>query len=50
LPNLVNNEGEYKSLKYEKFAPYLVKAIQELHTLIQDQQNQINLIKSHLNL
>jgi hypothetical protein len=50
LPNLVNSEGEYKSLKYEKFAPYLVKAIQELHTLINDQQNQINLIKSHLNL
>ena len=50
LPNLVNSEGEYKSLKYEKFAPYIVKAIQELTTLINDQQKQINLIKSHLNL
>jgi 1,2-phenylacetyl-CoA epoxidase catalytic subunit len=50
LPNLVNSEGEYKSLKYEKFAPYIIKAIQELTVLINDQQNQINLIKSHLNL
>ena len=50
LPNLVNSEGEYKSLKYEKIAPYIVKAIQELTTLINDQQKQINLIKSHLNL
>ena len=50
LPNLVNSEGEYKSLKYEKFAPYLVKAIQELNIIIKDQQEQINYIKSHLNL
>ena len=50
LPNLVNSEGEYKSLKYEKFAPYLVKAIQELYTIIKDQQEQINVIKSKLNL
>ena len=41
LPNLVNNEGTYKSLKYEKFAPYFVKAIQELHKIIENQQKQI---------
>ena len=50
LPNLVNSENEYKSLKYEKFSPYLVKAIQELYIMINDQQKQINLIKSHLHL
>jgi hypothetical protein len=50
LPNLVNNEGEYKSLKYEKFAPYLVKGIQELYKIVQDQQKEINEIKSKLNL
>jgi hypothetical protein len=41
LPNLVNNEGTYKSLKYEKFAPYFVKAIQELHKKIEKQEKQI---------
>jgi hypothetical protein len=50
LPNLVNNDGEYKSLKYEKFAPYLVKGIQELYKIVQDQQEEINEIKSKLNL
>ena len=57
LPNLVNNEGTYKSLKYEKLTTYLVKAFQQQNVIILDQnnkindlQNQINLIKSHLNL
>jgi len=48
LPNLVNSDGEYKSLKYDKFTPYIIKAIQELYIIIQDQQNQINMIKSQL--
>ena len=50
LPNLVNNEGTYKSLKYEKFAPYFVKAIQELHKIIENQQKQIDLLMSKLNI
>ena len=48
LPNLVNSEGQYKSLKYDKFAPYLVKGIQELYKLVQDQQEEINEIKSKI--
>jgi hypothetical protein len=50
LPNLVNNEGTYKSIKYEKFAPYLVKGFQELYTIIQDQKNEINDLKNQLNI
>ena len=57
LPNLINNEGIYKSLKYEKFAPYFVKGIQELYKIIQEQkneikdlQNQITSIKQYLNI
>jgi hypothetical protein len=50
LPNLVNSEGIYKSLKYEKFAPYLVKAFQELYSIIEKQQQEINFIKSKLDI
>jgi hypothetical protein len=55
LPNLVNQYEKYKSIKYEKFTPYLVKGSQELYKLIQEQQKkiidlqkQINMIKSQL--
>ena len=50
LPNLVNSEGEFKSLKYDKFAPYIIKALQELYIIIQNQQKEINLIKEKINL
>ena len=62
LPNIVNQYDKYKSIKYEKLTPYLVKGSQELYKLIQvlqednirqqqqiiDLQNQINMIKSQL--
>ena len=62
LPNIVNQYDKYKSIKYEKLTPYLVKGFQELYKLIQvlqednirqqqqiiDLQNQINMIKSQL--
>ena len=62
LPNLVNQYDKYKSIKYEKLTPYLVKGSQELYKLFQvlqednirqqqqiiDLQNQINMIKSQL--
>ncbi len=62
LPNLVNQYDKYKSIKYEKLTPYLVKGSQELYKLIQDLQvdnirqqqqiidlqNQLNMIKSQL--
>jgi hypothetical protein len=50
LPNLVNSEGEFKSLKYDKFAPYIIKALQELYIIIQNQKKEINLIKEKINL
>ena len=62
LPNIVNQYDKYKSIKYEKLTPYLVKGFQELYKLFQvlqednirqqqqiiDLQNQINMIKSQL--
>jgi hypothetical protein len=50
LPNLVNQYDKYKSIRYEKFAPYLVKGFQELYTIIQDQKNEINDLKNQLNI
>ena len=57
LPNLINNEGTYKSLKYEKLAPYFIKGIQELHKkiekqekIIEKQQKQIDLLISKMNI
>ena len=64
LPNLVNQYEKYKSIKYEKLTPYLVKGSQELYKLIQelqeeniqqknkinDLQNQINTIKQYINM
>jgi hypothetical protein len=64
LPNLVNQYEKYKSIKYEKLTPYLVKGSQELYKLIQelqednirqknqifDLQNQINMIKQYMSL
>ena len=34
LPHLVKDTASYKTIRYEKFAPYLVKAIQELSSTI----------------
>ena len=44
IPSLIYDSkymSKYKLIKYNKFAPYLVKAIQELHKLIQEQKSQI---------
>jgi hypothetical protein len=38
----------YKGLRYEKFAPYLVKGIQELYILIQEQKNEINDLRIYI--
>ena len=64
LPNLVNQYDKYKSIKYEKLTPYLVKGSQELYNQLQelreenirqknqinDLQNQINTIKQYINM
>jgi len=50
LPNIVNQFDKYKSIKYEKLTTYLVKANQELYKIIQEQQNQLNIIKQYLNI
>jgi hypothetical protein len=50
LPHIVNQFDKYKSIKYEKLTPYLVKANQELYKLIQEQKNQINDLQNQLNI
>ena len=41
LPHLIKETTCYKTIKYEKFAPYLVKAIQELSNTIFKLENKI---------
>ena len=44
IPSLIYDSkymSKYKLIKYNKFAPYLVKAIQELHKIIEEQKSQI---------
>jgi hypothetical protein len=44
LPHLVKDTAPYKTIRYEKFAPYLVKAIQELNnTIIKLESKIVNL-------
>jgi hypothetical protein len=42
LPLLIKNTNNYKTIKYEKFAPYIIKAIQELYSIINKQQELID--------
>jgi hypothetical protein len=50
LPHIVSQFDKYKSIKYDKLTPYLVKGIQELYKIIHEQKNQINIIKEYLNI
>ena len=49
LPNIVNQFNKYKSIKYEKLTTYLVKGMQELYKIIQEQQNKISNLENQLN-
>jgi hypothetical protein len=42
LPLLIKDTNNYKTIKYEKFAPYIIKAIQELYSIINKQQELID--------
>jgi hypothetical protein len=51
IPTLIYDskyKSKYKLIKYDKFAPYFVKAIQELHKIIEQQKEEITNIKSIL--
>jgi hypothetical protein len=52
IPSLIYDikyKSKYKLIKYDKFAPYFVKAIQELHKIIQQQQIEIEKLKTEIN-
>jgi hypothetical protein len=40
--------SKYKLIKYNKFTPYLVKAIQELYKIIQEQKSEIENLKTEI--
>ena len=51
IPSLIYDSkymSKYKLIKYDKFAPYFVKAIQELYKLIQDQNKKIENLTTEL--
>jgi hypothetical protein len=50
LPHLIiqSQISIYKGLRYEKITPYLVKGIQELHTLLLEYKNEINNLKIYI--
>ena len=51
IPSLIYDikyKSKYKLIKYDKFAPYFVKAIQELHKIIQQQQIEIEKLKTEI--
>ena len=43
LPHLVKELTSYKTIKYEKLAPYLVKAIQEMNTRLDKIEKILNI-------
>jgi hypothetical protein len=51
IPTLIYDskyKSKYKLIKYDKFAPYFVKAIQELYKIVEQQKEEITNIKSIL--
>jgi hypothetical protein len=52
IPTLIYDskyKSKYKLIKYDKFAPYFVKAIQELHKIILEQKTEIEELKKDIN-
>jgi hypothetical protein len=52
IPTLIYDskyKSKYKLIKYDKFAPYFVKAIQELHKIIIEQKTEIEELKTEIN-
>jgi hypothetical protein len=51
IPTLIYDskyKSKYKLIKYDKFAPYFVKAIQELHKIIIEQKTEIEELKTEI--